>query len=58
MSYWIVYGNEKMGYSVRCSHCEEDFGDMQELTNYWYCPNCGKKMQQEDKSQGVESVET
>lgn len=51
MSYWIVYGNEKLGYLVRCSACEEDFGDMRKLTEYFYCPNCGKRMEEEGEAE-------
>lgn len=48
MSYWIVYGNEKTGYSVRCSNCGDDFGDARWLTDYFYCPSCGEKMETEE----------
>ena len=48
MAHWIVFGNDNVGYSVRCSSCGEDFGDMRDLTKYWHCPCCGKKMDNED----------
>lgn len=48
MSYWIVYGNEKIGCSVRCSKCGDDFGDALWLTDYFYCPSCGEKMESEE----------
>lgn len=47
MAHWIEYGNDKAGYSLRCSACGEDFGDTLWLEKYWYCPNCGEPMEQE-----------
>lgn len=50
MSYWIDYGNDKVGHSIRCSKCGEDFGDNLWLTEYFHCPNCGKRMEEEEES--------
>ena len=55
MSSWIVYGNDQIGYSVRCSFCGEDFGDNRWLTDYWYCPNCGKEREETDAKEGAEN---
>lgn len=43
MAYWIDYGSDK-GHSIRCSNCGEDFGDNRWLTEFFYCPSCGEKM--------------
>ncbi len=48
MSYWIDYGNDTRGHNIICANCGEDFGNNVWLTKFWYCPNCGEKMEQED----------
>lgn len=45
MAYWIDYGNDKIGHTIICSNCNDDFGDNLWLTKYWYCPSCGEKME-------------
>lgn len=48
MANWIDYGNDKVGHSLKCSACGEDYGDNLWLADYWYCPNCGSKMEVPD----------
>ena len=45
---WIDYGNDKVGHSLRCSACGEDFGENLWLAEYWYCPACGEPMEAEE----------
>ena len=47
---WIDFGDEKKTYHITCSKCDYQLTSTSKMTNFRFCPKCGKRMAESEEA--------